>query len=107
MTPVGIALIESRSSFTHILYQTCKHEILTYDYTKFVKLGFPEMNLTNNPRNPTKVAVCDGFKSNSNNRVCLPLTQIPQCIHNVPYAKRKYLSRLSLGRSAGWCKSLC
>ena len=42
---------------------------------------------------------------NSNNRVCLPLTQIPQCIHNVPYAKRKYLSPIylhtSLGRSAG------
>ena len=52
-----------------------------------LETSFPEINLTNNPRNPTKVAVCDGCKSNSNNRVCLPLTQIPQCIHNVPYAK--------------------
>ena len=70
-----------------------------------LETSFPEINLTNNPRNPTKVAVCDGCKSNSNNRVCLPLTQIPQCIHNVPYAKRKYLSPIylhtSLGRSAG------
>ena len=70
-----------------------------------LETSFPEINLTNNPRNPTRVAVCDGCKSNSNNRVCLPLTQIPQCIHNVPYAKRKYLSPIylhtSLGRSAG------
>ena len=64
-----------------------------------LETSFPEINLTNNPRNPTKVAVCDGCKSNSNNRVCLPLTQIPQCIHNVPYAKRKYLSPIYLHTS--------
>ena len=70
-----------------------------------LETSFPEINLTNNPRNPTKVAVCDGCKSNSNNRVCLPLTQIPQCIHNVPYAKRKYLSPIYLHTSLGWYKS--
>src|SRR6185503_17814616 len=47
-----------------------------------LETSFPEINLTNNPRNPTRVAVCDGRKSNSNNRVCLLLTQIPQCIRN-------------------------
>ena len=66
-----------------------------------LEMSFPEINLTNNPRNATKVAVCDGCKSNSNNRVCLPLTQIPQCIHNVPYAKRKYLSPIYLHTSLG------
>ena len=66
-----------------------------------LEISFPEINLTTNPRNPTKVAVCDGCKSNSNSRVCLALTQIPQCIHNVPYAKRKYLSPISLHTSLG------
>src|SRR6185312_12483806 len=40
-----------------------------------LETSFPEINLTNNPRNPTKAAVFDGCKSNSNNKVCLLLTQ--------------------------------
>ena len=68
-------------------------------------MSLPEISLTVNLRNPTKIVVCDGCKSNSNNRTSLTLAPIPQCIHDVPYGKRKYLSPVylhtSLGRSAG------
>ena len=64
-----------------------------------------QINLTTNPRNPAKIAICDGCKSNPNNRACLTPAPIPQCIHDVPYSKRKYLSPIylhtSLGRSTG------
>ena len=64
-----------------------------------------KLNIITNPRNESKIAVCDGCKSNRNNRLCYVLAEIPQCIHDVPYAKRKYLSPVylhtSLGRSAG------
>ena len=64
-----------------------------------------QINLTTSPRNPEKIAICDGCKSNPNNRTCLTLAPIPQCIRDVPYSKRKYLSPIylhnSLGRSTG------
>src|SRR6185312_3729281 len=56
-----------------------------------LEVSFPEINLTTNPRNPAEIAVCDGCKPNSDNRTCITLAPIPQCIHDVPYAKRKYL----------------
>jgi len=91
---------------SRLLYpQSVKWVTRNNDITYPLEMLFPEISLTVNPRNPTKIAVCDGCKSNSNNRTSLPLAPIPQCIHDVPYAKRKYLSPVylhsSLGRSVG------
>ena len=67
--------------------------------------SFPQLNIITNPRNESKIAVCDGCKYNHNTQSCYALDEIHQCIHDVPYAKRKYLSPVylhtSLGRSAG------
>ena len=91
---------------SRLLYpQSVKWVTRNDDVTYPLEMSLPEISLTVNLRNPTKIAVCDGCKSNSNNRTCLTLAPIPQCIHDVPYGKRKYLSPVylhtSLGRSAG------
>ena len=92
------------SHCSRLLYpQSAKWIVKNNDVTYPVQT-YLQINLTTNPRNSTKIAICDGCKSNFNNQTCLPLAPIPQCIHDVPYSKRKYLSPIylhtSLGRSA-------
>jgi len=91
----------SRLLYPHSVKWVIRNDNFTYP----LQSSFPQLNVITNPRNESKIAVCDGCKSNNNNRSCYALAEIPQCIHDVPYAKRKYLSPVylhtSLGRSAG------
>src|SRR6185312_10424641 len=91
----------SRLLYPHSVKWVIKDDNFVYP----LQSSFPQLNIIANPRNESKIAVCDGCKSNRNNRLCYVLAEIPQCIHDVPYAKRKYLSSVylhtSLGRSAG------
>ena len=91
----------SRLLYPHSVKWVIRNDNFTYP----LQSSFPQLNVITNPRNESKIAVRDGCKSNHNNRSCYALAEIPQCIHDVPYAKRKYLSPVylhtSLGRSAG------
>jgi len=91
----------SRLLYPHSAKWIIRDETVTYPFQS----SFSEAPLITHPRYSTKIAVCDSCKSNPNNQITCRLAPIPQCIHDVPYAKRKYLSPIylhtSLGRSAG------
>ena len=63
---------------------------------------YPHVPLAAHPHDNMKVAVCTSCKSTPS--PCPILAEIPTCIENVPYGKRKYLSPVylhsSLGRSS-------
>ena len=85
----------SRLLYPHSVKWVIKNDNFIYP----LQSSFPQLNVITNPRNESKIAVCDGCKSNHNNRLCYVLAEIPQCIHDVPYAKRKYLSPVYLPTS--------
>ena len=70
---------------TLIISTICKMNNQKYWYYISIRRSFPEINLTTNPRNPAKIAVCDGCKSNSDNRT----------------RSNTSMYHTSLGRSAG------
>ena len=91
---------------SRLLYpHSVKWIIKTDNFTYPLESSFSQLKVITNPRNESKIAVCDGCKYNHNTQSCYALDEIHQCIHDVPYAKRKYLSPVylhtSLGRSAG------
>src|SRR5438132_4940013 len=62
------------SHCSRLLYpQSVKWVTRNDNVTYPLEMSLPEISLTVNLRNPTKIAVCDGCKSNSNNRTCLTL----------------------------------
>ena len=63
-----------------------------------------QINLTTNPRNPAKIAICDGCKSNPN--ACLTLAPISW---RTIFKKKIFFSYLLTYqfRSLYWCKFFC
>ena len=95
------------SHCSRLLYpQSVKWVTRNDDVTYPLEMSLPEISLTVNLRNPTKIAVCDGCKSNSNNRTSLTLAPIPQC---TIWKKKISFSCLSTYQSRPFCwyKSFC
>lgn len=92
----------SRLLYPHSVKWVIKDDNFVYP----LQSSFPQLNIITNLRNESKIAVCDGCKSNRNNRLCYVLAEIPQC--TICKAKVS-LSRLSTYqfRSFCWCKPFC
>ena len=60
----------SRLLYPHSVKWVIKDDNFVYP----LQSSFPQLNIITNPRNESKIAVCNGCKSNHNNRSCYALS---------------------------------